>query len=137
MALNPMTEDDASVQIEERYCVPSGVAGVTHKSNNTKTSIQATLEIPQVGFYQMDVTVVIANNAEGSEFYFTSYTVEGIEGDGSAVESGANTTGSGSTPGPIGSAPSPAPRPSSASVLMSSSGLCITASIAGVLSMIW
>jgi hypothetical protein len=78
LALTPVKED-TSVKIEESYCGVEGVAGVTHTGKEEKTEVTAILEPPQALDYIMDVTVVIGNTAESSEYYHTSYIVRATD----------------------------------------------------------
>jgi hypothetical protein len=73
-------DEDESVQEESTHCPDENAGGLTHTSNDVKTTVSGMFEIPQpvAGGVMMDVTVVM-ENGEVSEYYHTSYmlTVEG------------------------------------------------------------
>jgi hypothetical protein len=55
------------------------VGGVTHTSNNVKTSISATLRLPTAATAMpLDVTIVI-QNVGGSEYYYSQYLLTAVD----------------------------------------------------------
>jgi Reeler domain len=50
------------------------VGGITHMSKSAKTSVSATLNLPNAAAAMpLDVTIVIVNNETGSEYYYSQY----------------------------------------------------------------
>jgi hypothetical protein len=69
-----LSEGDTNTRFADVCLAP--VVGVTHANANEKNDVPATLntgEEPAV--YLLDVTIVVANTADLSEFYYTRYTL--------------------------------------------------------------
>jgi len=91
-AIDETTTTNADVKLDEMHCIPSGVAGVCHTSPAAKTSIKAELQVPVsttlsgASSFLLDVTVVIANNGAGSEYYHTTYPITVQDPEEAAAE---------------------------------------------------
>lgn len=68
------------MKVEETHCVDiENVGGVTHTNNNDKTKVTAILQMDEPALDMiMDITVVIANTGETSEFYHTLLTLHAV-----------------------------------------------------------
>jgi len=83
-AIYPTSDDEDSstnTQIADSTCVDQQqVGGLTHTNRNDKTSITGTLIVttPVQGL-SMDVTVVVANNAQNSTHYYSNFVIHAVE----------------------------------------------------------
>jgi hypothetical protein len=69
-----VSDGDADTQLSDKCVAP--VAGVTHTNANEKNNVPATLNTgDEPASYLLDVTVVVANSGDVSEYYFTQYTI--------------------------------------------------------------
>ena len=64
------------------------VAGITHNSPEEKTSVDVAMMPDAAGTVQMDVTVVMLNNGDGSIYYHDTFTVEVAEAGEMDMEDG-------------------------------------------------
>ena len=76
IGLNLTGSEETNVKIEEMFCADSGAEGVTHTNNEDKTEIMASYDIAEEGDYMIDVTIVVSNTGDVSEYYHSSYTVQ-------------------------------------------------------------
>jgi hypothetical protein len=69
-----VSDGDADTQLSDKCVAP--VAGVTHTNANEKNNVPATLNTgDEPASYLLDVTVVVANSGDVSEYYYTQYTI--------------------------------------------------------------
>jgi Reeler domain len=64
-----------SALLQDAAACAAPVAGVTHTSSDEKTQVEVSMTPEAEGTVQMDVTVVLRNNADGSTYYYGQYTV--------------------------------------------------------------
>lgn len=71
-----MSMDEANVQPATSVCVET-VSGLTHTGREDKTSVMGTIMIPEPdNGLMLDVTVVVMNTVDGSEYYYTGFALE-------------------------------------------------------------
>ena len=78
-ALQPSSSTD--MKVEETHCVDiENVGGVTHTNSDDKTMVTAFLQMNEPAKdIIMDITVVITNTGDTSEFYHTLLTLHAID----------------------------------------------------------
>jgi hypothetical protein len=97
-----LSEGDTNTKLADDVCLVP-VAGVTHANANEKNDVPATLNTgDEPAVYLLDVTIVVSNTADMSEYYYTRYTLSVESSDHSPSESGEEV------PAPSPTAPSPA-----------------------------
>jgi hypothetical protein len=70
-----LVEGDSNTKFADNVCV-APVAGVTHANSDEKNEVPVTLitgEDPAL--YHLDVTIVLQNSADRSEYYYSRYTI--------------------------------------------------------------
>ena len=69
------------MKVELTHCVDiENVGGVTHTDSNDKTKVTAILQMDEPALDMiMDITVVIANTGETSEFYHTLLSLHAVD----------------------------------------------------------
>jgi hypothetical protein len=107
--LQPAPDQDQT-QAAENVCA-NPVQGVTHTSADLKNDLAAIMEVDVAASYVLDITVVVENDSDNSEYYHSQYQIV-AEAAASAPTESAPTTEDGSTPAP---AANPSPTPTSSS----------------------
>lgn len=87
-------KDDSNVQVEQTHCVDNeNVGGVSHTNANDKNKITATLQMDEpASDILVDITVVIANNGNKSEFYHTLLTMNAVDPTGAVAPAASGTS---------------------------------------------
>ena len=80
-SLEPNPGQGGSVQVAESVCVNAyGVGGVTHRSRALMSSASGRLLLDEVSQgMNLDVTVVVENRNQNSEYYYTGYVIHAVE----------------------------------------------------------
>jgi hypothetical protein len=82
-ALDVAPESAAILRVAS-VCIAEDVGGLTHVNNLGKTEAAGVLRMDEMDSNLiLDVTVVIENRNDVSSFYYTQYTLNAVEGDGS------------------------------------------------------
>ena len=91
-SLRVSTDDDVNVQLARTVCITNEqVGGLTHANSLEKQTATGILRMDEIAAgLVLDVTVVVRNQGTESEYYYTQYTlnaVEGINGDNNGENS--------------------------------------------------
>jgi hypothetical protein len=80
-SLGPNPGQGGTVQVAENVCVDIyGVGGVTHRSRALQASASGRLIVDEVSQgMNLDVTIVVENRNQVSEYYYTGYVLNAVE----------------------------------------------------------
>lgn len=81
-ALSPPTNNGEVVKakVEETYCREENAGAITHKDREPKYIVKGELFLEEaVSDLILDVTVVMENSAEKSEFYYSQYQLQAVD----------------------------------------------------------
>ena len=93
MALTPQDGNDANVKVEQTHCIDiENVGGVTHTDSNEKNRVTAMLQMDEPASDMiMDITVVIVNSGETSEFYYSQLLMNAVDPAAPATPAGGSS----------------------------------------------